>query len=119
VERAKILVVGYELTLLATRASILNRINLHVATACSVDDALSRLAQDHYDLLFLCHTVNEQNARKLLNQVNFSFPSLKVVRLHIGAVPKGVLPIVDADVLMDYQPLSWVKVLDALLAEAA
>ncbi len=115
---AKILVVGHEPMLLSTRASILNRLNRHAATSCSVDDALSHLAQEYYDLLFLCHTVDRETARALLSQIRLQYPSLKIVRLHIEPVPKGS-PVVDADLRMDYQPTSWLKALDTLLLDAA
>ena len=118
-EKARILIVGYEPMLLSTRASILNRLEAHVATACSVEDALWHLAQEDYDLLFLCHTVDQDSACDLLNHVNFLYPSLKVARLHVDAVPKGMTPIVDVDVRMDYQPTSWLGALDALLLDAA
>lgn len=105
--------------LLLTRASILNRLEAHVATACSVEDTLWHLARENCDLLFLCHTVDRDSVCDLLNHVNFLYPSLKVARLHVDAVPKGMTPIVDADVRMDYQPTSWLGALDALLVDAA
>lgn len=67
--------------LLSTRASVLNRLEAHVAIVCSVEDTLWHLAQENYDLLFLCHTVHQDSACDLLNHVNYLYPSLKVARL--------------------------------------
>ncbi len=118
-ERARILVVGHELMLLSTRVSILTRLGMHATAAGSAEDALSHLAQHYYDVLFLCHTVDEYTARNLLNQVNFLYPSIKIARLHIEPVSENMLPVVGADVRMDYRPTSWLGVLDALLVDAA
>ena len=58
--------------LLSTRASILNRLEAHVATACSVEDTLWHLAQEDYDLLFLCHTVDQD--KRMRSSESRQFP---------------------------------------------
>ena len=117
--QANILIVGYNMPLLETRAAILNSKHLYSATACSVQDALALLENRHFEVLFLCHTVKADETQELLQQVRLRQPSMKVARLHVGTIAQDLAVSVDADIPMDYHPASWIRALDALIDHSA
>lgn len=75
----RILLVGYDDTLLATRLALLNL--RWSARAAYPKDALNLLETKGFDLLILCHSLEENEAVSLVNIIRERLPLLPILAL--------------------------------------
>lgn len=85
----RILLVGYEDSLLVTRATILSG-RWPVKTAYP-KDVLRVLREDPFDVVVLCHTLTAKETTVLLKGIRSQFPSVRVLALEFEAGSAGHL----------------------------
>jgi hypothetical protein len=75
-----ILLIGEDLTLLATRAAVLRRVDAEVDLA-RPGEFTARMMARCYDLLVLCHTLQERDADTIASQVSQSWPKVRILEI--------------------------------------
>lgn len=75
-----VLLLGHDDALQRTRASLLEQVGFRCHLARGADEVTS-LAQDHFDVIVLCHTLPLVEASESAEFIRVRFPSTKVLRL--------------------------------------
>jgi hypothetical protein len=75
-----ILLLGEDLRLLATRAAVLRRVEAEVDLARPAEFT-ARMKARRYDLLVLCHTLQEKDVETITSQVQQSWPEVRILQL--------------------------------------
>jgi hypothetical protein len=78
--KARILVVGEDLPLLESRALLLKDWETSIANSFA---AKAEVKAQHFDMILLCHTVAEQNARDLIQAASLSGSSPVVLAIRL------------------------------------
>ena len=110
---ARVLIVGNEDTLLATRKMIVQR---HFeAVSSHPDQALDLLGSQHFDLVLLCHSVRPVQSRELIKVIHRTQPLAGVVLIARLDTPHREYSIVDRVVESNSAPRDWVDAIKKLL----
>lgn len=75
---ARIVLVGEDSTLLATRAEVLKRTGANIACS-SARNAKSVMDEEIFDILVLCHSVPDGMATDLIDYVHQRWPEVKIL----------------------------------------
>ncbi len=110
---SRVLVVGNQEMLLATRKDIVER--THEAVSASPDQTLSLLHAQCFDLILLCHSVRGSQAKDLIEAVHKQHPLIIIVRLSPIGFPDISLPLVDRVVVAKSNPREWMAVISDFL----
>ena len=73
----KILLIGDDFRLLATRAALLTKTGASTV-CCSSAEMHKNLEREMFDLAVLCHSLSEEDARKAVEYVHRRWPEAKV-----------------------------------------
>jgi DNA-binding response OmpR family regulator len=111
--RSRILIVGQDDRLQASRAAVLNQ---HWMTSyTSAKNALEKLHAEDPDLLVVCYTLSTEEAQQLIYSCRERFPRMRILALelvtgnrHLGA---------DASIETTFGPEPMLKAAGALLAD--
>jgi DNA-binding response OmpR family regulator len=79
----RILSVGNDEQLLATRLSVLN--TRWSAKAGVAAETLKLLREEQFDLLVVCHTVPEKQLRSLVHEVRKNHPEVRILALEVSS----------------------------------
>ena len=66
---ARILSVGYDSVLMATRSMLLRHAGYDVAEAGAISEASALAQSGQFDIILICHTLSENDRRELLNKI--------------------------------------------------
>ena len=75
---ARILLVGEDSSLLATRAEVLKRTGANI-TCVSTHQAKPLLESESFDIIVLCHSLPETVSSELVEVVNRGWPEMKIL----------------------------------------
>jgi hypothetical protein len=75
-----ILLIGEDLRLLATRAAVLRKVDAEVDLGRPAEFT-TRMRARRYDLLVLCHTLQEKDAEAITSQVQQSWPEVRILQI--------------------------------------
>ena len=75
-----ILLVGEDLSLLTTRAAVLRGVEAEVDLV-QPGEFTARMMARRYDLLVLCHTLQEKDAEAITSQVMQSWPQVRILQI--------------------------------------
>jgi hypothetical protein len=117
VGKKKILAVGEDFALLATRAALLAKTNASV-TCCNSVEFATELNRDRFDLVILCYSLGESVRQTISVDVHLRWPKARV--LQITADPFPIPPLgdqVDA-VTGSMQPAQFVRAAMLLLTDS-
>lgn len=75
---SKILLTGNDFRLLATRAAVLAKTNASVV-CCNAPEAMAVLEQERFDLVVLCHSLEEKQAAEITGKARQKLPKVKIL----------------------------------------
>ena len=94
----QILIFGREQLLLESRAFVLAKGNFQVSVTMDLREAEKTITERQTDLLMLCHTLPEKDARTIVRRAQTNTPQVPVLLL-TAVVPSFSLCVEDFDVL--------------------
>ena len=98
-----VLSAGHDHTLLAIRNMVLGQSGYQVVSASTAAEFMERFFAGDFDLVILCHTIPEDERRRMADIVHKQSPSTPVVVLSDGLV--GHAPYATATVAADVRDL--------------
>ncbi len=81
--KARVLCIGHDRMLLQTRKWMLDA-EFEVEIADNIPEAVANLGARHFDLVLLCHTLNDQECRSICDEVFSKTPATRVLQLNEG-----------------------------------
>jgi CheY-like chemotaxis protein len=114
----KILLAGDDLRLLETRAAVLSRTGASVV-CWSADEALARISRGKFDLVVLCHTIPDAEARMLSHEIRRLWPQTRIVQVVSGVEGEKVYEGVEVDAMSAADPGRLIRCTTELLDEMA
>lgn len=109
----KVLSIGKDPLLVETRAKILS--SRYLSEVEDPSKALTRLKQDHFDLLLVCYSTPEDEASEIVRSAHEEFPHLCIVRLLSVGSPPIEAPVAHRIVTVDCHPQRWISAVEELL----
>jgi CheY-like chemotaxis protein len=108
----KILLVGEDFRLLATRAAVLARMGANTV-CCSPAEMLRDLQKETFDLVVMCHSLSETAATLVARTARLWWPGTKVllIRANFGEEQDGI----ECDGVIESNPGEMVREATALL----
>jgi DNA-binding response OmpR family regulator len=76
----KILMVGMDLQLLASRAAVLSKVEAAVI-CCSPAGFTTDLNEDNFDLIVICHTLDGSMGRKIIEESRYRWPGARTLQV--------------------------------------
>lgn len=77
----RLLSVGYDPILMPVRSMLLHQAGYKVIEARSLGEALKRIKAGNFDLLLICHTVDEDERDLMIEALRFSAPVIPILCL--------------------------------------
>lgn len=77
---SKILLVGNDFRLLATRSALLAHTKVSVS-CCNASEARLTLQRERFDLVILCHSLTGQQATEIIEMIQQKFPGMKILMI--------------------------------------
>jgi len=77
----RILSIGYDPILMPVRSLLLRQAGYEVVEAYSLGEALKKIKPGGFDLLLICHTVEQDEQNSLIEAMRLSWPAVPVLCL--------------------------------------
>ncbi len=75
---SKILLLGNDSRLLKTRAQVLSKTGAHLVSS-TIHEAAEIISRTKFDVIVVCHTLEEHEAREMMDGVRLIWPGTKIL----------------------------------------
>jgi CheY-like chemotaxis protein len=112
----KILLIGQDFRLLATRAAVLSRTDASVIS-CNAGEALGILGGETFDLVVLCHSLSETQATEITDAVHRQWPETKILLVVSDIVQERFYAGLESDATSSPEPAHLIRRANELLKQ--
>jgi DNA-binding response OmpR family regulator len=113
---SKILLVGNDLRLLTTRAAVLGKTNASVV-CCSAVEAMKVLETETFNLVVLCHSLEEKQAAEIIEMVHGRLPETRILMVVSDVSQEGFYKGGPFDATSSTEPNRLIQRVSELLRE--